>query len=245
MRLAGILIFLFFTGKLSAQQQVITVIDDDTKLPVISATVRVKSTLTFTNVDGRFILNLNNILVGDTIKITHVGYRPWQFIIGQAKMPSKTYLQADSLVLSSVLIKGRRNKKQDSLNMRKEFAKTFNYKGTGISDIFVERSPYVKSNKPNNTSELVTINVLQVFSLLGKHKTNTSKLQQTLLKDEEERYISRTFSKEKIKAITNLSDDSLRIFMIKYRPDREKANKMNDYDMLQYIRKCYADFKKS
>lgn len=242
MRLAGILMFLFFAGKLSAQQRVITVFDVDTRLPVAGATVRSKLALTLTNAAGSFILN--NTYIGDTIKITYIGYKPYQFVMGQGATPVNIYLKPDSLVLSKVFIKGHRNKKQDSLNMRKEFAKTFNYKGPGIGDVFIERSPYVKSDRPNNTSELVTINLLQVFSLLGKHKSNTSKLQNTLLKDEEESYISRMFTKEKIKGITNLSDDSLRVFMIKYRPDRQKASKMNDYDMLQYIRKSYAVFKK-
>jgi hypothetical protein len=244
MRLAGILMLLFFTGKLSAQQHVIAVFDDDTKLPVISATVRAKSTLTFTNVSGTVSLNLNNISIGDTIKITHIGYRLRQFIIGKAKLPSKIYLQPDSLILSSVFIKGRRAKNQDSLNLRNEFAKTFAYKPIGLGDIFVKRSPYVTGTRPNNTSELATINLLQVFRLFGRNKDKTTKLQQTLIRDEEDVYISRTFSKEKVKSITHLSDDSVRIFMIRYRPEKAKAGKMNDYDVLQYIRKCYADFKK-
>lgn len=243
MRLAGVLMFLFFAGKLSAQQT-ISVFDGDTKLPVISATVQVRSTLTFTNINGRFTLNLNNTSVGDTIKITHIGYRPWQFVVGEAKMPSKIYLQPDSIILSNVFIKGRRNKNQDSLNLRKEFAKTFAYKPVGVGDIFIKRSMYERSNRPNNTSELVTINLLQVFRLFGKHKDKTTKLQRTLLHDEEETYISARFSREKIKSITHLSDDSTRIFMIRYRPAKAKIEKMNDYDMLQYIRKCYADFKK-
>ncbi|NNU33947.1 hypothetical protein HK413_06895 [Mucilaginibacter sp. S1162] len=113
-----------------------------------------------------------------------------------------------------------------------------------MGDIFVKRSIYERSNRPNNTSELVTINFLQVMRLFGKHKDKTTKLQRTLLQDEEETYISGRFSKEKIKSITHLSDDSVRIFMIRYRPAKTKVEKMNDYDMLLYIRKCYADFKK-
>lgn len=245
MRLAGVFIFLCFAGKLSAQQQAITIFDDDTKLPVISATVFVKSMLTFSDVYGRVTLNFNNILVGDTLKITHIGYRPWQFIIGQAKIPSKIYLHPDSVILSSVFIKGRRAKNQDSLNLRKEFAKTFTYKPVGVGDIFVKRSMYERSNRPNNTSELATINVLQVMRLFGKHKDKTTKLQRTLLQDEEETYILGRFSKEKIKSITHLSDDSMKLFMIRYRPAKAKVEKINDYDMLLYIRKCYADFKKS
>jgi hypothetical protein len=115
----------------------------------------------------------------------------------------------------------------------------------GVGDVFVKRSMYERSARPNNTSELATINLLQVFRLFGKHKDKTTKLQQTLLQAEEETYISGRFSKEKVKAITRLSDDSVRIFMIRYRPGKAKVGKMNDYDMLQYIRKCYADFKKS
>ena len=60
--------------------------------------------------------------------------------------------------------------------------------------------------------------------------------------DEENTYVDRTFSKQRITELTNLKGDSLLNFMDDYRPTISQAKKMTDYDMVIYIKKSYADF---
>lgn len=239
MRPAGIIFLLFLAGRLSAQHISATVIDNITKEPVTYATVSTKKAISFTNTAGVFSLNIGN---NDTITISHIGYKTYKIATGNNLIPNIIYLQPDNVMLNEVAIKSTRNYKKDSLSNRREFAKAFAYKAPGLKDIFVTRSPCVNTNRPNNTSELVSINVLQVISLLGKNNTPQSKLKKTLLRDEQNSYVDKVFSKEKVTSLTGLKGDSLQNFMFKYRLSINEIKKMTAYDMAIYIKKSYADF---
>lgn len=241
MRLIITIILLFFETNLIAQQSSNTVFDFNTKLPVDNATVITNAGVAVTSSTGYFSVKY---YANDTIRITHVGYKPYKFAVNVGLMPAVIYLMPDNIILNEVSIKGLRNYKIDSINNRRDFAKVFKYRSPGIESIFVTRSPYVKSDRPNNTSELVTINVLQLISLLGKQKTNTTKLQKEMIRDEGDSFVDRMFSKDKIIAITALKGDSLQSFMIRYRPSLADAKSMTSYDVLIYIKKSYIDFSK-
>ncbi|MDB4927244.1 hypothetical protein [Mucilaginibacter sp.] len=240
MRLAGILILLFFTGRLSAQQLNGTVLDLITKLPVTNATLVSKMGAGFTSSTGSF--RLNYAPAGDTITITHIGYKTYKFGVGNGLIPTTIYLQSANILLNEVSIRGMRNYKKDSVDNRREFARIFNYKAPGIKSIFVKRSPYVNTGRPNNTSELVSLNVLKLVSLFSRNKKNT--LQKAMLRDEQDGFVFSMFSKERIQALTSLKGDSLQNFMIKYSPSPYEIRKMTMYDMMIYIKKSYADFSK-
>ena len=91
----------------------------------------------------------------------------------------------------------------------------------------------------------MSINLLSVIDMLNKNKAPQSKLQKVLLKDEQDDYVDRFFSPERVSSITNLKGDSLQNFMNQYHPDIKKVKKMSDYDMVTYIKKSYADYLKS
>ena len=91
----------------------------------------------------------------------------------------------------------------------------------------------------------MSINLLSVIDMLGKNKAPQSKLQKILLKDEEDDYVDRFFSPEKVSSLTNLKGDSLQNFMNQYHPDIKKVKKMSDYDMVSYIKKSYTEYRKS
>lgn len=98
----------------------------------------------------------------------------------------------------------------------------------------------------NSTASIVSVNLLSLVSLLSKKSNDpTSKLQQTLLKDEETAYVDRMFSKQKITTLTSLKGDSLLDFMDDYRPTIKQAKEMTDYEMMLYIKKSYAEFIKT
>ncbi|MDB5030667.1 hypothetical protein [Mucilaginibacter sp.] len=240
MRLAGILILLSFTGRLSAQQLNGTALDLITKLPVTNAALVSKRGVGFTSSTGSF--SLNYAPVGDTITITHIGYKTYKFGVGSGLIPTTIYLQSVNILLNEVSIRGIRNYKKDSADNRREFARIFNYKAPGAKSIFVNRSPYVNTGRPNNTSELVGIDVFQLASLFKKNKTTT--LQKALIRDEQDGFIFSMFSKEKIQALTPLKGDSLQEFMVRYSPSVSQARTMTTYDMMIYIKRSYADFSK-
>ncbi len=84
--------------------------------------------------------------------------------------------------------------------------------------------------------------MLSVISLMGKKPNPQSKLQQKLIKEEEERYLDSTFSKRMVQNLTGLRRDSLQTFMQLYRPNIDTAKYMSDYDIILHIKKSYQEY---
>ena len=95
---------------------------------------------------------------------------------------------------------------------------------------------------PRSTASLVSLNVLQLFNLFGKKQAQTSRLKQTLVRDEELNYVDHVFSKEKVKSLTGLEGEQLIKFMNLYRPDLLSLKKMTGYKLTIYIKKSYEEF---
>jgi hypothetical protein len=246
MKFIVLLFVLLFPLGILAQEIKGSVVDKETGRPVANATVSSSRLLTSTYSDG--IFSLKGIYPGDTLTIKCIGYKNYKMGINLYTPKTITiYLQQTNIMLQSVAIKAKHNSKADSIRLRKQFSAVFDYKAPTFYDMFVKVDPYayVPNNyilATNSTTTLVTIDVLSVISLLDKNKDHTSKLQKTLLNDEETTYVDRRFSKEKITGLTNLKGDSLLDFMDNYRPSVKQIKKMSDYDMVVYIKKSYADF---
>jgi len=158
---------------------------------------------------------------------------------------------AGSILLKEVTINGFRNYKQDSLNLRKDFARAFQYKPPGIKDIFIPKAaafnstptPYYKAQ--NSTASIVSLDVLSLIGFLGRKKASLSKTQKTLLERENANYVNQFFSKEKVQGVTGLKGDSLQHFMQQYRPTTAQINKMTDYELLMYIKKSCQEYRGS
>jgi hypothetical protein len=244
----SVLVLMLLSSNLFAQRIAGIVIDKNTYLPVGNAFVGTRSSQGISNLQGKFILG--SIKPGDTLRITCVGYKPYQMVTGFLKTDTlRCYIDPASTVLNEVRIKAKRNAKADSLRNRREYASVFNYRGATVKDAFITRSTkYVPSNNitaDKSTATILSVNLLSVIDMLGDHKTPQSKLQKVLLKDEENEYVDRFFSPEKVSSVTNLKGDSLQNFMNQYHPDIKKVKKMNDYDMVTYIKDSYSQYVKN
>jgi hypothetical protein len=233
---------------LYAQQLSGRVVDRNTLQPVPHATIISPRQTIFTSAKGLF--TVYGLRRGDTIKITFVGYKP-HFLVYSQKVTDTipVYLEQTVTSLKSVVIIGKRPSNTDSVKLRKEFAPVFAYKGTAFKDVFMPNSSYIKPyndfiTSTHSTATLLSVNLLQVIDWLGKNKTPTSKLQQTLLRDEQNNYVDQVFSRQKVVELTHLKGDSLQTFMDKYRPSSATARTMSDYEMMVYIKKCYGEFVK-
>ena len=233
---------------LYAQQLSGRVLDRNTLQPIPHATIITPKQTTFTSDKGLF--TVYNLRRGDTIKITFVGYKP-HFLVYSQKIADtvRIYLEQTTTSLKSVVIIGKRPSNTDSIKLRKEFAPVFNYKGTAFKDVFMSNSSYIKPyndfiTSTHSTATLVSVNLLQVMDWLGKNRSPTTKLQQTLLRDEQSNYVDQVFSRQKVVELTHLKGDSLQSFMDKYRPSAGVARTMSDYEMMTYIKKCYWEFVK-
>jgi len=220
--------------------------DSSSHLPINNVQVISTNETVLTDINGKF--NLSKGKAEDRISFRIMGYETHEIIL--PNQPSKdslqVYLKAATIDLKEITIRTNRNYKLDSLTLRKEFSNVFNYKGPAVKDMFVTIDPNYKPPlalvKPASTASIVSVNVLQVFSLFGKKKVQTTKLKQILLKDEEANYVDQVFSKTKIQLVTLLKGDSLQTFMQRYRPSAIEARKMSGYLMELYIKKSYAEF---
>ena len=249
MRLVIMVLLVLVVNYTYGQRLTGLVFDKITRLPIANVNVRTSLGITFTNKTGLFIIKNNS--VNDSALITYVGYKPYRLTL-KVQSPTDTlkiYLEQLSIMLRDVKVNGLRNTRLDSLKNRKLFSSVYNYKSKTLKDAFIQNAstayvPYSYVIAPNNTTTLVSLNMLSVIGLFNKHKETKSKLQKVMLKDEESSYADRVFSKQKVAALTHLKNDSLQKFILKYRPSLLEARKMSDYELMIYIKKCYAEFVK-
>lgn len=241
---AILLLLLGFTA--SAQKLTGLLMGELTRMPLAHATISSGGQVVVSNPYGIFSVNTKP---GDSVRITCAGYAYHAFMLKSVNRTDTLviYLQPMSYVLNEVTIRGKRDLRADSLSNRKAFANVFAYKGTSLSDVMIKHDPgaYVPYNyidAPNNTTQIVGFDVLRLVSFLSKKKDKTTKLKRTLLRSEVDNYIDQRFGREKVSGITALKGDSLRTFMDRYRPAPEKLKKMTDYEIVNYIKKCYGEF---
>ncbi|WP_159729586.1 carboxypeptidase-like regulatory domain-containing protein [Sphingobacterium sp. 18053] len=245
-RLWLLLLLLFITNLSSAQDLKGTIKDKYSGEILIGVSIKVASRSTYSDSYGNFILS--GIKLGDTITFSSIGYREEKYIVDNSNLDNLViYMKQTTILLDEVKINSLRSYKADSLKFREEFAKTFNYSKPKFKDIFISKNyssnvPRHPNQASNSTASLISVDVLSVISMLGKNRTPQSKLQQKLIKEEEEQYLDNTFSKRKVQNLTGLKCDSLQTFMQLYRPNIDAAKYMSDYDIILYIKKSYHEY---
>lgn len=242
-----LLLLLLFIAKLSSAQDLKgTIKDKHSGEILIGVSIKVASRSTYSDSYGNFILS--GIKLGDKITFSSIGYREEKYIVDNSNLDNLViYMKQTTILLDEVKINSFRNYKADSLKFREEFAKTFNYSKPKFKDIFISKNyssnvPRHPNQASNSTASLISVDVLSVISMLGKNRTPQSKLQQKLIKEEEEQYLDNTFSKRKVQNLTGLKGDSLQTFMQLYRPNIDAAKYMSEYDIILYIKKCYHEY---
>ena len=232
------LAILFLFGLLSAKAQVITgrVLADTTNRPITATIVTHSGHQTSSNASGEFSIPVSGI--GDTIKVFAIGYKVYFYPVKDIKTDHIIIrLKEVSIMLRDVMIRANRDHKKDSINLRKDYARVFNYQPPKLTDAIV--SP--PSNVP---FAFVNIDLLTVLSAITKKSDPKYKLKNQLLKDEQADYVATRFNRGLVTRITGLKSDSLNRFMDKYYPTVEWVKKTSDYDMIQYIKTKAVEFRK-
>jgi hypothetical protein len=231
----------------SAQQISGTVLDFDSKAPIYQVKIRCGKESTFTDVNGNFSIPTGR--KADTLQISKEGYKQIQYLTTENNRKDKLILQLSRLGISlrEVQIRAQERYKADSIRMRKDFSKAFNYKGPGFQELFMARSgenrkSLIRDPNSNSTASIVHVNLLQLGSLLSRNKNSSAKLKKQLLEDEQTKAADQRFSKARIAATTTLSGDSLLLFMNTYRPTPTELQNQSDYELMLYIKRCYSEF---
>lgn len=244
MRIFFILSLILLSNKIFAQKVNGQILDYSSKLPVESVIVTYGTQIIITSIDGKFSFQKSPSV--KIVQLKKLGYEDYQLNLNNIFKDLTIYLRSSVINLNDVLILSKRDYLADSLKMRKDFANVFAYKAPTIKDVVVEkgwRYPTVGYNLvSNSTSSILSFDVLKTIGLLTKNKSSISKLQKAQLKDEETNYVNRRFDREKITSITKLEGDSLQSFIQKHKPSAIEIKKMNDYQLLMYVKKCYSEF---
>jgi hypothetical protein len=208
--------------------------DKSTMQPLRYILVGTKTANTFTDDNGSFKLKVN---LFDTIRIKSMGYKPFAMPVSSWDTQIKLILLEPTFTqLAEVKITGQKNYHKDSVNLRKEYEKQFNFRGPRFNEIFLAPSNYVPF-------AVMSINVTMLYKALTKKHDPNYKLQQTLLRDERENHITARFNKALVTAITRLQGDSLGNFMSAYRPTAILLDKLTDYDLVRYIKTNLEKFR--
>lgn len=244
MKIYFLFLLVIVTSKISAQRINGQVLDYNTKLPINDVVITYGKQTVITTGTGKF--SFQKIASIEIVVLKKLGYQDYDLNLNSNFKDFTVYLKPSSINLDDVRIFSKRDYLADSLNMRKEFANVFAYKAPTIKDVVVKkglRYPTFGSNlASNSTSSIVSFDVLKTIGLLTKNKSSISKLKKEQLKAEETKYIDHRFNAEKIASITNLEGDSLQSFIQKYRPSAVEIRKMNDYQILMYVKKSYTEF---
>ena len=142
------------------------------------------------------------------------------------------------VMLKDVVIRANRDHKKDSINLRRDYARVFNYQPPKLTDAFI--------TPPSNVPfAFVSIDLLTVLSALTKNNDPAYKLKKELLRDEQADYAATRFNRGLVTRVSGLKGDSLNLFMDKYYPPVNWVMKSSDYDIVLYIKSKLTDFKKA
>ncbi len=206
------------------------VYDKQTREIIRGTSIMLGDMHTITGTDGRFILPLPTAFP-TTITATHIGYESTSItLMASPDTLLHIYLISKTIGLDEVAVLGRRNRIQDSLRMREEFAGQFNFERVKVWDA-VMISPVG-----------VAINLNMLFAVFSREQRQSKRLKAALIRDEKEDYVDSRFTKALVREQTNLSDEELTVFHWYFRPSFEQLVDFTEYDLLMYIREKYCDF---
>lgn len=183
------------------------------------------------------------VRTGDSIWFSYLNKSTVKFAVDSIGNASSfdIGLHIDARLLPDVKVKNR-NYREDSIQNRRDYAKYFNFKKPGIA---------LSSNPPSTYtpgSLTVGLDLDEFINMFRFRRTkHLQALQDRLLRDEQDKYITHRFTKRFVRQLTGLDSTNLDEFMNYYRPDYDVLLKMNDMELGYYIQLCnkqYAELKR-
>lgn len=227
----GALFFFFFISMKVTVAQVRfsgMVADQETKtgLPFVSIVNKRTMTGTLSNESGRFYMEA---IPGDTLEFSMLSYAPKLIIVPMLSSSQDVYLQKRMFELQGVNIQGK-NYRNDSMAMRDEYGRYFNYRKPGAMDVL----------------KTLPANPITALSYLVPSKVRKRKEQfhEQLLYWEKEKFIDYRYSPELVGKMTKLQSPELDSFMYKYRPGYQFLNSASEYDLMLYIKQSFETYQK-
>lgn len=228
--LSVFIVMVFFLPLKGQSQQMLkgVIFEEGTRARVGGASVHNQRT-GYTNSTNNF--GLFDILAqqGDTLQISLDGYLNKQIEVINLK-DLVIYLRASSTRLKEVKITG-----QSRLQGLREAQADFKAKG-----IFTNGKSPIGMLSPLGGSPLTYL--YETFSQDGKRARRLGKF---IARESDYTEVSGRFNKEKIKLLIPVREEDLEEFKSAYWPKNEDIRKWSDYDLHNYIKKSFEEFKKT
>ncbi|TWF45096.1 carboxypeptidase-like protein [Chitinophaga polysaccharea] len=227
----GALFFFFFISIEGTVAQVRLsgmVADQETKTGLPFVTIVNKRTMTgvLSNENGRFYIES---LPGDTLEFSMLSYTTKLLITPGMSSTMDVYMQKRMFELQGVNVTGKGYKK-DSLAMRDEYGRYFNYHKPGAVDVL--------KTLPANPITALT------YLVPSKVRKRKEQFHEQLLYWEKEKFIDYRYSPELVGKMTKLQSPELDSFMHEYRPGYQFLNTASDYDLLLYIKQSFEEYQR-
>lgn len=161
---------------------------------------------------------------GDTLILSSAGYSPLYFVV--TDLLDKIFYLQPVTELAEVVIKEN--------SIRKDLLETQKvYRSKGV---FYTGNPhyYYLFLKP----------MTFIYENFKSEVKNARKFRKYTARELEHYEIARRFNDTAIKKVVPLSDNDLIAFKVEYTPSIKQYNALSDYGLIEYIRTCYADFRK-
>ena len=171
--------------------------------------------------DGLFQLEVKK---GELIEFTKVGYQTVRIRIVSEKEPAyyKIVMNKAPIQLREVDIRGKPlDFQKDSIRYRE------------VYDVVLR-----KEHKEDIDMRSMPL------AMLSKKNREEWAFQKMYAAWEREKYIDFTFNERLVSRITYLKDEELKQFMKRYRPDYDFLRSASDYEYLDYIKRCYFQYKR-
>lgn len=214
-----------------AQHAVQGSILSEDSIPVPGVTVLNKRTqfATTSNEQGYYQLTARK---GDTLLLKALGFVPLLYIVSKDKTSVVHQLPSQPLELKAVNVI-HYNYLRDSLRLRQEFKREFDFRRPRWNEVLVSVGP------------VVAVNINQLYKAVSfKKNKKKARFRKILLEKEKENMVERKFNPLLVQHLTGMEGDSLTQFMLKYQPSYDLVKDISDYDLYVYIRQQYDKFRR-
>ena len=170
----------------------------------------------------------------DSIWFSYLGRTTVRFPVGTINYYSgfDIALHVDPVELKEVRVMPR-DYRADSIRNRRDYARIFDYHKPGFS--ITDGSGGMGAGVDLNS-------LIEMFNKREIHRTLA--FQERLVEEEHDKYVDHRFNRSIILRITRLEGDQLDSFMVRYRPSYEFCVRATDYDLFDYIKLAFAEYKK-
>ena len=198
--------------------------DTRTGLPSVSIWNKRTGVGTVSTETGRYFIEA---MPGDTIEFSMISYVRTQIVASGISSTHNVELKRHVLGLQAVNVKGRIYRR-DSLAMREEYGRIFDYKRPGALDVL--------KTLPSNPITALT------YLIPSKTRKRREKFGEQLRYWEAEKHIDYRYNPDLVARLTKLEPPMLDSFMYAYRPSYTFLLNASEYDLMLFIKQSYAKF---